>query len=78
MALGVYAGYFSISTMGLPKVQSGLAGNTSDLVFGLIVTGILTPLIVGALLLFGYFALVGEYDGGDARTSLHSGPTQDT
>jgi hypothetical protein len=62
IALGLYAGYFSLTSLGYPKLQSGLAGNASDLVFGLIVTLILTPLIVGALLTFGYYCLSGEYN----------------
>ncbi|MBK9737810.1 MAG: hypothetical protein IPO92_23895 [Saprospiraceae bacterium] len=60
--LGVYFGYFSITSVGLPKFQSGLAGNTSDLVFGIIMLLLLTPIIVGSLLTFGYFALNGDYD----------------
>jgi hypothetical protein len=60
MALG--AGYFSITSIGLPKFTSGLGGNQSDLVFGIIVLIILTPLIVGAMLTFGYYALSGDYD----------------
>lgn len=62
MTLGCIAGYFSVTSLGVPKLQAGFAGNTSELVFGLIVTLILTPLIVGALLVFGYYAVSGEYD----------------
>jgi hypothetical protein len=62
MALGAFAGYFSMTTIGVPKFISGLAGNTSDLVFGIIVVFILTPLIVGALCTFAYYSLKGEYD----------------
>jgi hypothetical protein len=62
LALGLYAGYFSITSIGLPKFSSGLAGNQSDLVFGIIVLFILTPLIVGSLLTFGYYALNGDYN----------------
>jgi hypothetical protein len=62
IALAVGAGYFSIASIGLPKFSSGLAGNQSDLVFGIIVLIILTPLIVGAMLTFGYYALSGDYD----------------
>lgn len=62
IVLGLYAGYFSITSVGLPKFQSGLAGNTSDMVFGIIMLIILTPIIVGALLTFGYYAVTDEYD----------------
>ena len=62
LALGLYAGFFSITSIGLPKFSSGLAGNQSDLVFGIIVLFILTPLIVGSLLTFGYYALNGDYN----------------
>ena len=60
--LGFYAGYFSITSVGLPKFHSGLDGNTNDLVFGIIMLLLLTPVIVGSLLTFGYFALGGDYD----------------
>jgi hypothetical protein len=60
-ALGLFAGYFSITSIGLPKLTSGMAGNQSDLVFGIIMLFILTPIIVGSLLFFGYYALSGDY-----------------
>ena len=62
IVLGLFAGCFSITSVGLPKFQSGLAGNTSDMVFGIIMLIILTPIIVGALLTFGYYAVTDEYD----------------
>ena len=62
LAMGAVAGYFSITSIGLPKFNSGLAGNQSDLVFGIIMLFILTPLIVGSLLIFGYYSVNGEYD----------------
>jgi hypothetical protein len=62
LILGLAAGYFSITSVGLPKFRSGLAGNQSDMVFGIIMLIILTPIICGALLTFGYYALTGEYD----------------
>lgn len=65
LLLGLFAGYFSITSIGLPKFQSGLAGNQSDMVFGIIVLIILTPIIVGSLLTFGYYALIGEYNTED-------------
>lgn len=62
ITLGLYAGYFSITSVGVPKFLSGLGGNTSDLVFGMIMLFILTPLITGALFMFGYYAYKGEYE----------------
>jgi hypothetical protein len=62
ITLGLYAGYFSITSVGVPKFLSGLAGNTSDLVFGIIMLFILTPLITGALFMFGYYSFKGDYD----------------
>jgi hypothetical protein len=61
-SLGIYAGYFSITSVGLPKFLSGIAGNTSDLVFGIIMLFILTPIIVGSLCMFGYYAMRGDYN----------------
>ncbi len=57
--LGLGAGYFSIMEFGLPKLQSG---KQEDLVFGIIILFILTPIIVGGLLTFGYYVLSGEYE----------------
>ena len=57
--LGLVVGYFSIVEFGLPKFQSG---KQEDLVFGIINLFILTPIIVGGLVTFGYYALSGEYD----------------
>jgi hypothetical protein len=63
--LGLVAGWFSVTNIGLPKFTNGLAGNQSDLVFGIITLFILTPLIVGALLVFGWYAWQGEYENKD-------------
>ncbi len=62
LALSLYAGYFSVTSIGLPKFQLGLNGNQSDLVFGIITLFILTPIIVGSLLIFSLYSLQGEYD----------------
>lgn len=72
LALGVYAGYFSIASIGWPKLMSGFSGNTSDLVFGLITMGVLTPLIVASLLVFGYFAVRGEYTKGSPAETYNT------
>jgi len=59
IALAVAAAYFCIFQFGLPKFTSG---KQEDLVFGIIILFILTPLIVLGLGIFGYYAVKGEYD----------------
>jgi hypothetical protein len=59
IALAVAAAYFCIFEFGLPKLTSG---KQEDLVFGIIILFILTPLIVVGLGTFGYYALMGDYD----------------
>ena len=59
VALAVAAAYFSVFIFGLPKLETG---KQDDLVFGIIILFILTPLIVFGLGTFGYFALKGEYE----------------
>ena len=59
MALAAAAAYFCIFIFGLPKFGTG---KQEDLVFGIIILFILTPLIVLGLGTFGYYAFKGEYD----------------
>ena len=59
IALAAAAAYFCIFEFGLPKLTSG---KQEDLVFGIIILFILTPLIVIGLGTFGYYALMGDYD----------------
>jgi hypothetical protein len=59
IGLAIAAGYFCIFEFGLPKL---LSDKQDDLVFGIIILFILTPLIVTGLGTFGYYALTGEYD----------------
>jgi membrane protease YdiL (CAAX protease family) len=61
IALALFAGWFSITNIGYPKFSKGLQGNQSDLVFGIIMLFVLTPIIVGALSIFGWYALNNEY-----------------
>lgn len=56
--LALLAAYFCIVKFGLPKLQTG---HQEDLVFGLIIVFILTPIISIGLGVFGYFALKGEF-----------------
>lgn len=55
---GLAVGYFNVIVMGIPKFQSG---KQEDLVFDIVNLFVLTPIIVGGLLIFGYYALSGEY-----------------
>ncbi|MCV9929358.1 hypothetical protein OIU83_16955 [Flavobacterium sp. LS1R49] len=57
--LSIAAAYFCVFEFGLPKLFSE---KQDDLVFGIIILFILTPLIVLGLGTFGYFSLIGEYD----------------
>ncbi|WP_298151944.1 DUF6814 family protein [Flavobacterium sp.] len=58
IALALAAAYFSVFVLGLPKMETG---KQEDLVFGIIVLFVLTPLVVLGLGTFGYYALCGEY-----------------
>ena len=59
IAFAILAAYFCIVDFGLPKFSTG---KQDDLVFGIIILFILTPLVVFGLTIFGYYALIGEYD----------------
>ena len=59
LLLAALAAYFCIVEFGLPKFATG---KQDDLVFGIIILFVLTPLIVLGLAVFGYYALTGEYD----------------
>jgi hypothetical protein len=59
IGLALASGYFCIFEFGLPKLFSD---QQDDIVFGIIILFILTPLIVTGLGIFGYYALMGEYD----------------
>ncbi|RYZ87394.1 MAG: hypothetical protein EOP04_11770 [Proteobacteria bacterium] len=56
--LALAAAYFCIFIFGVPKFQSG---KQDDLVFGIVIVCVLTPIIVGGLFTFGVYALQGEY-----------------
>ena len=59
IALAIAAAYFCIFIFGYPKFVSG---KQEDLVFGIIILFVLTPLIVLGLGTFGYYALAGKYN----------------
>lgn len=56
--LALAAAYFCIFVFGWPKF---ISEKQDDVVFGIIILFVLTPLIVCGLTLFGYYALNGEY-----------------
>ena len=57
--LGLARGYYLIVNQAIPKFYSDKA---EDLIPAIIYAFILTPIIVGGLLVFGKYALQGEYD----------------
>ncbi len=59
LILALAAAWFCIFTFGIPRLTSG---RQDDLVFGIVILFVLTPIIVGGLLTFGTYALMGEYD----------------
>ena len=59
ITLALTSAYFCIFQFGIPKLFSG---KTDDLVFGIIVVYILTPMISIGLGIFGVYSLLGEYD----------------
>lgn len=59
IGLSLAAAYFCIFVFGWPKLTSG---KQEDLVFGIVILFVLTPIIVGGLFTFGRYALMGEYD----------------
>lgn len=57
--LGLAGGYYLIINQAIPKFNSD---KSEDLIPAIIYAFILTPIIVGGLLIFGKYALQGEYD----------------
>ena len=57
--LGLAGGYYLIINQAIPKFNSS---KSEDLIPAIIYAFILTPIIVGGLLIFGKYALQGEYD----------------
>ena len=57
--LGLIFAYLGIIELGIPKIGTG---KPDDLIFGIIVMFIVTPIITMGLFTFGKYALQGEYD----------------
>ena len=58
IVLAILTAYFCIAKFGIPKI---VPGHQEDVVFGIIILFILTPIISCGLGIFGYYALKGEY-----------------
>lgn len=59
IGLALVAGYYLIVSQAIPKFKSE---KTEDKIPAVIYAFILTPIIVGGLSIFGYYALKGEYE----------------
>lgn len=57
--MGLAAGYYLIINQAVPKFASE---NSEDIIPAIIYAFILTPIIVGGLIIFGKYCLQGEYD----------------
>lgn len=60
--LGLAGGYYLVVNQAIPKFNST---KSEDLIPAIIYAFVLTPIIVGGLLIFGKYALSGEYDQTD-------------
>ncbi len=60
--VGLVSGYYLLISQAIPKFTSAQA---EDRIPAIIYAFILTPLIVGSFLIFGFYALKGEYDEAD-------------
>lgn len=58
LALAAVIAYYGIGQFGMMKVMSD---KQEDQVFGIIIIGVLMPIVVGGLAVFGWYALNGEY-----------------
>lgn len=59
IVLGLAAGYYLIINQAIPKFKSD---KPDDLIPAIIYAFILTPIIVGGLIIFGKYCIQGEYD----------------
>ncbi|MCL4641325.1 MULTISPECIES: DUF6814 family protein [Olivibacter] len=59
IVLAVVSGYYLIVSQAIPQFQSE---KPEDLVPAIVYTFVLMPIISGGLLVFGWYALLGEYD----------------
>ena len=57
--IGLLAGYYLLISQAIPKFQST---KTEDKIPAIIYAFILAPIVVGGLVIFGYYAIKGEYE----------------
>ncbi|MEO8112516.1 MAG: MFS transporter [Ginsengibacter sp.] len=69
IGLGLAAAWLGIFKLGIPKLASG---NRDDLIFGIIVLFIITPVASIGLFFFGKYALQGEYDDKLISDAIHA------
>ncbi len=58
LVLAAVIAYYGIGEFGMMKVMSD---KQEDQVFGIIIIGVLLPIVVGGLAVFGWYSLQGEY-----------------
>ena len=58
LVLAAVIAYYGIGEFGMMKVMSV---KQEDQVFGIIIIGVLMPIVVGGLAVFGLYSLQGEY-----------------
>lgn len=58
LILAAIIAYYGIGEFGMMKVMSD---KQEDQVFGIIIIGVLMPIVVGGLAVFGWYSLQGEY-----------------
>lgn len=58
LILSAVIAYYGIGEFGMMKVMSD---KQEDQVFGIIIIGVLMPIVVGGLAVFGWYSLNGEY-----------------
>lgn len=58
LILAAIIAYYGIGEFGMMKVMSE---KQEDQVFGIIIIGVLMPIVVGGLAMFGWYSVKGEY-----------------
>lgn len=59
MLMGAFSLWFGMIEFGFPHL---LSVHQEDIVFGIIITFIITPVLAAGLFMFGYYAMKGEYN----------------
>ena len=65
--IGLTAGYYLLISQAIPFF---LSDKSEDLVPAIIYAFVLAPIIAGGLVIFGWYALKGEYDIINQQTSI--------